>query len=343
MHSYNLTDIDITMDEKPPQNAMIIYLDDEPLEHILYGEGNYTPVVVNLGIAAEPAIERLKEAQNNRDWLALIEIAKELSAMERPLLLEQCRRILSYLGWAIPDCPNPKTTHYPGIIIPLMEQIWETAVRHDNQALQNSAGLSMMRLYEYQNQFDKSCQVGSRLLANAIHTGDRRTQASTLNNLGFTYFSAGNWKEAKPLFEQAATLYLKLGIISNHANSLCNYWFCRFETEDWGDEQTTRQTLEQASQWLNNAGCWYERKPLILLARLEEHCGNVKKAIAMTIKAIRSAASSGTKYPEEDRVYLARLWMWYRKRRLHPKLFAAHPAELQIGPPTGGNGSQGQC
>ena len=77
---------------------------------------------------------------------------------------------------------------------------------------------------------------------------------------------------------------MKLGIISNHANSLCNYWFCRFETEEWGDEQTTRQTLEQASQWLNNTGCWYERKPLILLARLEEHCGNVKRAIAMTIK-----------------------------------------------------------
>ena len=57
-----------------------------------------------------------------------------------------------------------------------MEQIWETAVRHDNQALQNSAGISMMRLYEYQNQFDKSCQVGSRLLDNAIHaeTGAHR-------------------------------------------------------------------------------------------------------------------------------------------------------------------------
>ena len=68
---------------------MIIYLDDEPLEHIFYGEGNYTPVVVNLGIAAEPAIERLNEAQNNHDWLALIEITKELSTMERPLLLER--------------------------------------------------------------------------------------------------------------------------------------------------------------------------------------------------------------------------------------------------------------
>ena len=103
MHSYNLTDIDITMDEKPSQNAMTIYLDDEPLEHILYGEGNYTPVVVNLGIAAEPAIERLNEAQNNHDWLALIEITKELSTMERPLCLNN-------VGGFFPTCGGPFQT-----------------------------------------------------------------------------------------------------------------------------------------------------------------------------------------------------------------------------------------
>lgn len=49
------------------------------------------------------------------------------------------------------------------------------------------------------------------------------------------------------------------------------------------------------------------RKPLILLARIEERRGNLDRAIELVELAIQAGKNSRTRFPEMDAAYLAQL------------------------------------
>ena len=125
-----------------------------------------------------------------------------------------------------------------------------------------------------------------------------------LNNSAFEYLLEGRWKEATPIFEQAAELFKKTGILFEHANSRANYWICRFESEDLQDMEEIQNELESLRKVLNKKGLWQTRKPLILLAKIEQRRGNIRGAVKLVEQAIESAKGSNTQYPELDRRYL---------------------------------------
>jgi tetratricopeptide (TPR) repeat protein len=286
---------------------LIIYADDEPLEQILYGGKLFIPIPVNLYLNDLEEIGSFMDACHKGNWPAVVKAGLRLSIMGPRLSLEMLHKIMGGFAKVFPNSSNPVLSYDPAPGLPIMESIWKNAVKYGDLALLNNAGLLLSRLYEYLGYFEKSRTVITCLLESCLKAGDGIGEASALNNLGYAYLSEGRHQEAIPLFEQAASLYLENKVAFNHANSLANYWHCRFELGDWGDEVKTRAAIQLISDGLHASGQWYERKPLILLARLEERNGNFRRAASLVIKAIRSARSSATKFPEYDRAYLEKL------------------------------------
>ncbi len=209
----------------------------------------------------------------------------------------------------VPNCPKPLSVRFDALhVVKVLELVWEFALTNDDINIQRLAGPSLARLYEYLKRYDEAYEVNNRLLQDCRQTGNRREEASMLNNLGFTLLLHERWSEAAPYFEKASSLYKELGVNLNHANALCNYWHCRIKLGEWGNIEETRSILKNLAGILRGSRGWYERKPLVLLARLEEHLGNHRTAIPLVVKAIRSAGISDTTYPEEDRGYLKKLW-----------------------------------
>ena len=117
----------------------------------------------------------------------------------------------------------------------------------------------------------------------------------------------GRFSEAIPLFEEAARMFEQLNITFQYANSRANYWICRVNLDDIDNPEGLEAELKTLLKILSQSGQWHERKPLILLAQIEERRGNIKEAIDLMEQAIKSCRGSNTLYPEQDVIYLGRL------------------------------------
>ena len=135
----------------------------------------------------------------------------------------------------------------------------------------------------------------------------RVSEAVTLNNFAFEYQLEQRWGEAMPLFHQAADMFKQAGNPLQHANSRANYWMCRFAIGDVKEMDDIEIEVKELAETIGHHGSWIERKPLILLAHIEEQRGNVVGAIDFVNRAIASARDSGTRFPEIDGEYLDRL------------------------------------
>jgi tetratricopeptide (TPR) repeat protein len=301
------------------EGLLTINFDDEPLEHILYGEGDGSPTIANLYLTGIVLAHNLADACGRRDWPAIDTTVEQLCDMDIRLSYEQHSAIAAAISPIVPECPKPLPLQFDAArAVDLLERIWAFAIAQNNKLLQGVNGPNLLRLYEYLGRNEQAGIIAGSLLEYCREEGNRRAEASGLNNMGFTLLLEERWAKAMPFFEQAAEIYSKLGVEVNNANSLCNYWHCRVELGDWGDVDETRALLDGLTRKMKCHISWYERKPLILLARLEEHLGNYSKAVSLLRKAIKSALLSGTTYPEEDRRYLNRFlekWKGTRRRR----------------------------
>lgn len=296
-----------------------LYYDDEPLEHILYGEGYYTPEPAGIFLNTGRVVRRVCQAAANNDWPETIAAIRELASIGLPLSAEHCRIIIPVLYKFFPGCPKPLPLPCdPSALAGFLESVWGLEIVQTDKALRKMAADLMIRLYEYLGCYEKARHIIRQILENCRRDGDSQGEASTLNNLGFNYMLDHQWETALPILEQAAALYGLLNIHYNAANSLCNYWLCRFELGDFGDDIIVRAILEKAFSELTASGSWHDRKPLILLARLDEKQGDIRKAIGRVIQAIRTASDGQTRYPAEDRDYLTKLWRQYRSAQPHP-------------------------
>lgn len=293
-----------------------IYLDDEPLEYILYGEGESCRTMANLYLSGSMCIQKLTDARHQYDWELLNEAVEKLSNIKEHLSKDHYYRIIKTVDSFLPSCPNPQPYNFDADrLVVLMKQIWEYAESCNDKNLQNNAGHHLIRLYEYQKKYENALFISSQLLNNHKQAKETQKEASAFNNHGFILLTQQRWTEAIPLFERAVSLYRELKIDFNQANSLCNYWHCRFKLGDWGDIEETNYILELLIEKLEGSGEWHERKPLILHAQFEEYLGNYRRAMQWVIRAIRSARRSGTRYPEDDRIYLKKLSAEYKRRR----------------------------
>lgn len=283
------------------------FFDDEPLERILYGETIEGPTVANLYLQVREFVASIGNAYDEGNIQDAIGMASELGRSGNPISLEMCSRLVVIMKGIVPSCPNPIITFDLLPLEPLLSQIWMMAFEKDNKALQLHVGPALYRWQEHYGRYHEAGQVLARLIEINRELKNHFDEAIYLNNFAFDYMLEGRFSEAIPLFEEAARMFEKLNITFEYANSRANYWTCRANLNDIDNLEGLEAELKTLQPVFNQSGLWHERKPLILLAQIEERRGNISEAIRLVTKAIESCRHSKTRYPEQDTIYLEHL------------------------------------
>ena len=215
-----------------------------------------------------------------------------------------CYRLTSSIKDLVPNCPNPCLGNDLTPLGPLLQQMWQSALKAEDKRLQQELGTVLYRWYEHCEQYEGARGVLTVLIDINRERGDRANQAVMLNNFAFEYLLEGKWQEAIPLFEQAATIFQDKGDEYECANARANYWTCRFECDDLADLDQVEEELKTLRDILMRRTSWHLRKSFILLAKIEEQRGNTEDAIQLVEQAIEASRGSNTRYPALDANYL---------------------------------------
>ncbi|MBC8459568.1 MAG: tetratricopeptide repeat protein [Deltaproteobacteria bacterium] len=283
------------------------YFDDEPIERILYGAALRGPSPANLFLPAWKNVRGILTACKEGNVTDIISAASELAGSDILFSGEMCYRISEAIGQFFPYYPNPVMKQDLSSLKALFEKIWRLTSEWQDVNLQHKTGTLLYRYYEYHRQYDEARQVLSRLIEISKDHNDRKDEALYMNNFGFEYLLEERWEEAIPYFEEAARIFQETNIAFEFLNARANYWLCRFELGNLDDVESIEMELKEILHGFKGSRRWYERKPLILLAKIEEKRGNIDKAIDLVKKSIKSAKDSNTRYPEIDTKYLNHL------------------------------------
>jgi hypothetical protein len=281
-----------------------LFFDDEPLGNTLYGVEGRGPTPANLFISSRGEVLKLLAACMRGDLDSAGEAASAIVEREAPLSMGMCMDITKALGTIFPNCPHPVLIHDLSAFGPLIAKIWLAVLESANEQEILATVPLLARWNEIHGNYGHARIMLLHVLRLHQKSGERIPEASTLNNIGFQFLLEKVWDKAMEYFAKAAALYHELGIVINHGNSRLNYWQARLSLKDWDDVAEAEAELKGYRDMLRGYGGWYERKPLVLLALIEESRGNLAEAARLVEEAIRSCTNSGTRYPEMDRAYL---------------------------------------
>jgi tetratricopeptide (TPR) repeat protein len=287
-----------------PEEPTEFHFDDEPLDNILYGAELNEPSPANLFLPAWKNVRKILTACKAGNVTDIISAASELAGSDILLSGEMCYGISEAIGQLFPYYPNPVMKQDLSSLKDLFEKMWRLTRERKDMNNQHKTGTLLYRFHEYHRQYDDARQVLSRLIEISKDRNDRKSEALYLNNLGFQYLLEERWGEAIPYFEEAARIFKDAEISFEFINARANYWISRFNLDNLDDIEIIEIELKEILREFKGSGRWYERKPLILLAKIEEKRGNINRAIDMVEKAIESAKDSNTRYPEIDARYL---------------------------------------
>lgn len=298
---------EILFERRGGKGQQNFYFDDEPLEHILYGADFNGPTTANLYAASYKCVQNIIKACEENNLVDLSSAISELAEDHTNISIGMSHRIMAAISNYCPYCPNPAKNLDITKLEILLVKIWKLALQTQDIYLIGKVGTPLFRWYEHHGQYEDARQILSKLIEISRQVKDRINEALYLNNFGFEYMLEKNLSAAIPCFETAAIIFKELNIVFEAANARANYWICRFELDDVDDVEIVETELNEIYKIFNGAKRWYERKPLILFAKIEEKRGNITKAIDLVEKAIDSAKDSNTAYPEIDRKYLEHL------------------------------------
>jgi tetratricopeptide (TPR) repeat protein len=281
--------------------------DDEPLENILYGADLKGPSPANLFLPAWKNVRKILTACKEEKLTDIISAASELANSDIRISGEMCYQISEAIGRFFPYYPNPVMKQDLSTLKDLFEKIWRLTSERPDVIHQDKAGTLLYRFYEYHGQYEDARRVLSRLIQISKDQNDKKGEALYTNNFAFEYLLEERWEEAIPYFEEAARMFKEAEIPFEFYNARANYWICKYHLGQLDDIERMETELKEILSKFKGSGRWYERKPLILLAKIEENRGNIHKAMALVEKAIESARDSNTRYPEIDAEYLDHL------------------------------------
>lgn len=288
-------------------DSAVLVFDDEPLDRVLYGKEVEGPTQANLFVSGLKCVRQIRQAYGDGDIPKTLEGIAEFTRNGDLLSVRMCFELAEIARGIVPSYPNPVLPHDLAPVGSLLEQMWSLAAATENQRLQHSLGTPLFRWYEHHERYPDARRVLNTLLNLYREHGDRSGEATVLNNFAFEYLLEGSWQAAIPLFEQAATTFRNNGNQYEYANSRANYWICRFECGDLGEIEAVETELKQLKSILTKQPGYHGRKPLVLLAKMEERRGNTQAAIRLVEQAIEVCRGSNTRYPEWDANYLSDL------------------------------------
>jgi tetratricopeptide (TPR) repeat protein len=289
--------------QEKADEPLIVVFDDEPLDRILYGKELNGPTTANVFYPALEHMKKIKKAHAEGDGGRILAEAGELARSGREISTGMCSDLTVILGRVVPNYSNAIFHLDLAGLHPLIDQMWNLALHGQDKSLQKSVGTLAYRWYEHHRYYETARHVLAHLLEVYREEGNLPEEGVMLNNYAFEYFLEGRNQEGAPLFARAAVLFQKMGDLFDHANSRANYWICRVESGDWEDLEKMETEIRSLEEILRGKRGWQERKPLLLLAKIEERRGNIEEAIKLAEQAIESSKGSNTRYPELDRKY----------------------------------------
>ncbi len=255
-------------------------------------------------------MQRLDCFHEHQDLPFLREMIKEL-VLSEPFARFQSgqgnfEHFASLMRKLIPDIPLPIATLESAPLAPLMKTLLCFIDETNDPGVVRWTNPWMYRFFEHNRDFDVSRGILKKLAAIYQYEGNRPYEAIAINNLAFQYQLEGRPCEAIPLFEFAARRFREERCDFQYANARANYWMCRFSLNMIDRNKLTsieKETLK-IMEYIGQTGAWFERKPLILLAKIEEIRGNLQNAIHLVQLAIDSGHHCETRYPVIDQKYL---------------------------------------
>lgn len=298
---------DLTRAQDSEADRLPLVFDDEPLDHILYAEGNTGPTPAGMYARAGELLAEIRRHRADGDIEAVTHGLAMLAAEECPISTGTYAELAGLMMQLVPQIPVPILKFDLRPLRPLLERIWSIACTCNDNALLKKSAAPLYRWYEHHMFYEEARRVLSGLLEVLAREGNRPEEAVVINNLAFEYLLEGRYQEAIPGFERAAVIFEEVGEYAQSANSRANYWTCRFDRGESISFEEAEPELYRLSEVLGRACFWQVRKPLVLLARLAELRGEIPKAVDLARQAVAAGERSGTRYPEIDSAYLQKL------------------------------------
>jgi tetratricopeptide (TPR) repeat protein len=283
-----------------------LILDDEPLETVLYGKGEWIPTPLCIFKPAREILKQIKIAcreDRGQDALAMY---CQLMENNHAVSVEVYDELLSILKKIndIPNLPQAPRSHCPPEVGKILEWLWEMAgERQDDQRLLTAGGM-LYRWFELEKRYTDAKRVLAVMIKAYRLRQDRNNEAIHINNLGFEFVLEGEWNEGADLFERAAQLFDETQDKANYANARANYWLCRYEAEGLPDLDIMEAELKEIAAVLQANKMWHECKPLIYLSKVEEKRGNIEEALSLVQRAVSLAEPVNSIFLEQAREYL---------------------------------------
>jgi tetratricopeptide (TPR) repeat protein len=283
--------------------------DDEPLDQILYGKKLGGPTSAGLYLPALEYVQGIGHALRNGKIEDAVEQASALREKGYAISAAMCLELASIMRDLVPDYVNPVMELDLSGLGPLVDMMWDMAMKCGDKIIQNAAGAPIYRWYEHHQRYEDARNVLGGLIRICHEQNERVGEAVLINNFAFEYLLEGKFRESMPLFRKAADMFQEEGDVFEHANARANYLECRFEFEfkDFEGTEEIEKELKTLFPILRKGGGRKIRKLLILLAKMEEQKGNTAKAVKLVERAIKAGEKSHTRYPEIDAEYLGRL------------------------------------
>lgn len=287
--------------------ASAILFDDEPLEAILYGVASTGPSSADLFVAAEQTLSAAHAALEQDDLSGALRLLAQLLESDSPVTDEVLLSIAGFVRQLVPDAPCPLIEDQGVAYGRILKPCFDAGIARGNNALMNSAGTRLYRWYEAVGRYEAAADVVRRLLEDALRRRDNHAQAQLTNNLGYEYLLRQRWEEAAPYFQRSTALFEGLGQAVEVANGHANSFLCQAGLKGPKHLALRQGELKDLATTLRRQHDWRARKPLGLIARIEEGKGNCRKAVLYA----RAAAIAGREVPSrhhlEDQEYLAGL------------------------------------
>jgi len=300
-----------------PDRTDELVFDDEPLDRILYGSDLPGPTTVDAYLPIKEFMDELRSSRDAPERMTerIADIFDCNLQLHKPVYLELLKMMQDF----VPNQPNPLLR---GDISPLqrpLESIWRLANERDDPTMIEAAGTILYRWYEHNNRYEDARLVLMRLINEHVRYGNRLSEAICRNNLGFEFLFEQNWSEALSAFKSAAKQFRQNDVkdVKNYLNAVANCLTCRFELRDYDSLDAFENEVHQTARSMRGNGCWHERKPLILGARIAEQVGRYDDAIDLVEAAIESSKESNTIWQESDQKYLMDLKSRRKSKQLN--------------------------
>lgn len=288
--------------------SRVFLFDEEPTENMLYeNQPENTPPIANFYLSAQVYIDRIIDAFKILDMEKALATASHLGQTDVPISKTMCLNLSVFIRALVPEYPNPILNSDISTLTPLLEKIWRIALQYRDQELQTTIGEPHYRCYEHYGRYKDARRVLSVLIKIGTKKKHPNDLAILINNFAFEYQLEKQWEKAMFYFEKASQIFKENGNKIQHANSRSNYWACYLESIGFEKVEKIETELKSFVKILDSSTYWHRRKPLILLARIEEKRGNIDVALKLVEKALESSQNNNTRYPEMDKKYLDKL------------------------------------